>query len=78
MREGLQADQAVTRAKPPTIGRERLDDELRDAGEEARRGGCTRYLEKPQRPLDVLHAVEDVIGPPPPDAYGQPPTMDTD
>jgi putative two-component system response regulator len=47
-------------------------------GEEARRGGCTRYLEKPQSPVDVLHAVEDVIGPPPPGADGQPPIMNTD
>lgn len=45
-------------------------------GEAARREGCTRYLEKPQGPLDVLHAVEDVIGPAPPDAAGEPPTME--
>ena len=47
-------------------------------GEEARRRGCARYLEKPQSPVDVLHAVEDEIGPAPPAAGGEPPTMDTD
>lgn len=47
-------------------------------GEEARREGCTGYLEKPRSPVDVLHAVEDVIGPAPPDAGGQPPTLETD
>lgn len=46
-------------------------------GVRAREEGCHRYLEKPQSPLDVLHAVEDVIGPAPPDAGGEPPTMES-
>ena len=35
-------------------------------GHKARQVGCTDYLEKPVRPLDVLHLVEESIGRPPP------------
>lgn len=38
----------------------------REFGERARDAGCVRYLEKPIGPVDVLHAVEDLVGRPPP------------
>lgn len=37
-----------------------------EMGAEARAAGCTAYLEKPIGPLSVLHAVEELIGTPPP------------
>ena len=35
--------------------------------------GCVRYMEKPALPLDVLHAVEELIGRPPPAGVGPTP-----
>lgn len=38
----------------------------RDFGRDARKAGCTGYLEKPINPLDVLHRIEELVGRPPP------------
>lgn len=48
----------------------------RKHGEEARRAGCDRYLEKPQSPLQVLNEVESVIGQAPPGGDGPPPDVE--
>jgi DNA-binding response OmpR family regulator len=44
-----------------------------EMGAYAEQAGCARYLEKPSRPLDVLHAVEEMIGRAPPAGVGRPP-----
>lgn len=44
-------------------------------GESARRAGCDRYLEKPKSPLELLHAVEEMIGRAPHAPGGAPPDM---
>jgi DNA-binding response OmpR family regulator len=45
----------------------------REFGPKARAAGCARYLEKPARPVQVLHEVEALIGRPPPPGVGRPP-----
>lgn len=44
-------------------GRSRREFESR-----AREAGCERYLEKPIRPVEVLHTIESIVGRPPPPA----------
>lgn len=46
-----------------------------EMGEPARRAGCSSYIEKPASPVDVLHAVEDMIGKAPLAGVGRPPTV---
>lgn len=48
----------------------------RNYGDEARRAGCARYLEKPKTPLEVLSEVEALIGQAPPGAAGRPPEVE--
>ena len=38
----------------------------REYGTQAREAGCVRFLEKPIGPVEVLHAVEDLVGKAPP------------
>jgi DNA-binding response OmpR family regulator len=45
----------------------------RELGSAALAAGCVRYMEKPALPVDVLHAVEDLIGRPPPAGVGPTP-----
>lgn len=45
-------------------------------GDQARRAGCVRYLEKPMTPLQVLSEVESLIGQAPPGAGGRPPEVE--
>lgn len=44
-------------------------------GAEALRAGCAEYIEKPARPVAVLHAIEDLIGRAPLPGVGTPPNM---
>jgi two-component system cell cycle response regulator DivK len=67
--ERLMSDPA--RARIPVViltGRPR-----EEVGNRARRAGCSRFLEKPARPLDVLHEVESLIGRPPSPGEGPAP-----
>ena len=45
----------------------------REFGPRARAAGCVRYLEKPARPVQVLHEIEAIIGRPPAPGVGRPP-----
>jgi len=45
----------------------------REFGPRAEAAGCARYLEKPTKPVEVLHEVEALIGRPPAPGVGRPP-----
>jgi len=45
----------------------------REYGPRAEAAGCARYLEKPTKPVQVLHEVEELIGRPPAPGVGRPP-----
>jgi CheY-like chemotaxis protein len=47
----------------------------RQYGDLARLAGCTEYLEKPARPVTVLHKVERLIGKAPLPGEGRPPRI---
>lgn len=44
-------------------------------GPRAERAGCSQYLEKPIGPIDVLHAVEQLVGRPPRPGDGRAPRL---
>lgn len=46
-----------------------------DFGGKAAEAGCARYIEKPAGPVDVLHAIEDIVGRAPPAGEGRPPRL---
>jgi two-component system, OmpR family, phosphate regulon response regulator PhoB len=41
-----------------------------ERGSQVRRAGCACYIEKPASPVAVLHAVEELVGRPPPAGVG--------
>jgi CheY-like chemotaxis protein len=44
-------------------------------GTAARAAGCALYLEKPTSPVEVMHAIEDMVGRPPLPGVGTPPRI---
>jgi CheY-like chemotaxis protein len=49
--------------------------DVRRYGQAAEKAGCATYLEKPISPVNVLHAVEELVGRPPPEGEERPPEM---